>query len=91
MSGAFGHPVPAERPRTPDVDYGVPAEGGSSPAALMPTSATPWRLHSMPSTRATRPQRPTGRTAASTASSRPWCLPGATCRPRHAGGSRAAA
>ena len=26
MSGAFGHPVPAERPRTPDVDYGVPAE-----------------------------------------------------------------
>jgi len=29
MSGAFGHALPAERPRTPDVDYGVPAEGGS--------------------------------------------------------------
>jgi hypothetical protein len=29
MSGAFGHAPPAERPRTPDVDYGVPAEGGT--------------------------------------------------------------
>ena len=29
MSGAFGHAQQAERPRTPDVDYGVPAEGGS--------------------------------------------------------------
>jgi hypothetical protein len=29
MSGAFGQAPPAERPRTPDADYGVPAEGGS--------------------------------------------------------------
>ena len=29
MGGAFGHAPQAERPRTPDVDYGVPAEGGS--------------------------------------------------------------
>ena len=29
MSGAFGHTRPAERPRTPDVEYGVPAEGGT--------------------------------------------------------------
>jgi hypothetical protein len=29
MSGAFGRELPAERPRTPDAAYGVPAEGGS--------------------------------------------------------------
>ena len=29
MSGAFGRELPAERPRTPDASYGVPAEGGS--------------------------------------------------------------
>ena len=29
MSGAFSEAPPAERPRTPDLDYGVPAQGGS--------------------------------------------------------------
>ena len=29
MTGAFGQAPPAERPRTPDVAYGVPVHGGS--------------------------------------------------------------
>ena len=29
MAGAFGHAPPAERPRSPGVDYGVPTDGGS--------------------------------------------------------------